>query len=147
MCNVAGWASDRLLFERNAQPLNQLHKSWLPLVDRRTCLSSLSSKPDSGDISIEEDRLCTGYTQGSSDDCRLDMGAPLVCKSQWDNTYYLHGINSFGYGFVFLSLFFTNQHFETVYFPIDVDQKEVIIEFFPDLALLCHGSSTSPGST
>ncbi|XP_016160175.1 PREDICTED: acrosin-like [Ficedula albicollis] len=103
-CYMAGW--------RAAPASGQcavLQEAKVRLMDAQLCNSS---RWYGGAVHPQD--LCAGYPRGGIDTCQGDVGAPLVCKDNDEDNFWLVGLSSWGEGCARArrpGLFTSTQHF------------------------------------
>ncbi|CAN0160916.1 unnamed protein product [Bubo scandiacus] len=105
-CYISGWGSTTA---RAEGPTDVLQEAKVHLIDLNLCNSSRSYQG-----AIHSHNLCAGYPQGGIDTCQGDSGAPLVCKDNSAEYFWLVGVTSWGRGCTTakrLGIYTSTQHF------------------------------------
>ncbi|XP_026717689.1 acrosin-like [Athene cunicularia] len=89
-CYVSGWGST---MARGAEPTDVLQEAKVLLIDLNSCNSS---RWYAG--AVHPHNLCAGYPQGGIDTCQGDRAAPLFCKDNSAEYFWLVGVSSWGTG-------------------------------------------------
>ncbi|CAM9125510.1 unnamed protein product [Bubo scandiacus] len=94
-CYISGWGSTTVRgeFPKSARVPNVLQESKVHLIDVNICNSSRWYLG-----AVHPHNLCAGYPQGSIDTCQGDSGAPLVCRDNSADYFWLVGVTSWGRG-------------------------------------------------
>ncbi|XP_032913437.1 acrosin-like [Catharus ustulatus] len=85
-CYMAGW---RVAPHSAPGPRLVLQEAKVRLMDVQLCNSSRWYRG-----AVHPQDLCAGYPRGGIDTCQGDIGAPLVCKDQRDDYFWLVGLAS-----------------------------------------------------
>uniref|UniRef100_A0A8C5Q340 Peptidase S1 domain-containing protein n=1 Tax=Leptobrachium leishanense TaxID=445787 RepID=A0A8C5Q340_9ANUR len=95
-CWVTGWGTRH--YGGSVPNPNILQKVMTPLIDYKQCdqMYHVSSSVSSVITIIQEEKICSGYTEGGKDSCQGDSGGPLLCKV--DGMWIQAGIVSWGDG-------------------------------------------------
>ncbi|NXA75169.1 ACRO protein, partial [Thryothorus ludovicianus] len=105
-CYIAGW---RAPLENAPIPHLMLQEAKVRLIDVQLCNSS---RWYGGAVHPQD--LCAGYPRGGIDTCQGDIGAPLVCKDNAEDYFWLVGLASWHKGCARArrpGLFTSTQHF------------------------------------
>uniref|UniRef100_A0A8C0FWX4 Peptidase S1 domain-containing protein n=1 Tax=Bubo bubo TaxID=30461 RepID=A0A8C0FWX4_BUBBB len=110
-CYISGWGSTMARGEATPvqRPTDVLQEAKVHLIDLNLCNSSRSYQG-----AIHSHNLCAGYPQGGIDTCQGDSGAPLVCKDNSAEYFWLVGVTSWGRGCTRakrLGIYTSTQHF------------------------------------
>ncbi|CDW54297.1 coagulation factor IX [Trichuris trichiura] len=86
-CLVSGWGHT----SETGTGVDRLKQVYLPILSDNYCRRAY------GSIYLPGIMTCAGYENGGADSCQGDSGGPFVCYDD-DDSWYLHGVVSFGYG-------------------------------------------------
>ncbi|NXA71151.1 ACRO protein, partial [Mohoua ochrocephala] len=107
-CYMAGWRGTPA---SAPGPRLLLQEAKVRLIDVQLCNSS---RWYGGAVHPQD--LCAGYPRGGIDTCQGDIGAPLVCKDNVGDYFWLVGLASWGKGCAGAKrpgIFTSTQHFHT----------------------------------
>jgi len=93
-CLTAGWGH----MEESGVVSSVVNHVSVPIVDQVLCNQLYSNISQKIKLTISDDMMCAGLTEGGRDACQYDSGGPLVYYDHEEQRWLLIGVVSTGYG-------------------------------------------------
>jgi len=93
-CLTAGWGH----MEEAGVVSNVVNHVSVPIVDQDLCNELYENISQKIRLTISNDMMCAGLSEGGRDACQYDSGGPLVYYDRDEQRWLLIGVVSTGYG-------------------------------------------------
>lgn len=98
LSTVVGWGNIRSTDDGGFETPEVLQEVDVPVVSQNVCQSGLDEVvPPFYDVSLTDNMICAGFSEGGKDACQGDSGGPMIVKDASAN-YVQNGIVSWGIG-------------------------------------------------